>query len=94
MEFEAKDTPMTSFDSERHRPEDDLEFATAADKTAYWFAAAVLFAFLAAGIIVYRAANPELQMASSDIRAPAVAAKANPIPFLPPAHAHVEGIDP
>jgi hypothetical protein len=36
-----------------------LEFENRADTTGMWFAAAVLFAVLAAGIIVYRTATNE-----------------------------------
>jgi hypothetical protein len=36
-----------------------LEFENGADMTGMWFAAAVLFAVLAAGIIVYRTANSD-----------------------------------
>jgi hypothetical protein len=36
-----------------------LEFENSADTTGMWFAAAILFAVLAAGIIVYRTANTD-----------------------------------
>jgi hypothetical protein len=68
----------------------DLEFEVATDTTGYWFAAAVIFAFLAAGIMVYRTGNPDIRTASNDT---AVAARASPVD-LPPLHAHVEGVDP
>jgi hypothetical protein len=45
---------------------DKLEFK-ACDATGYWFAAAVLFAFLAAGIIVYRAGGDEFRTAANDL---------------------------
>jgi len=35
------------------------------DATGYWFLAAVLFAFVAAGIIVYRAGNAETLTAAN-----------------------------
>jgi hypothetical protein len=35
------------------------------DAAGYWFLAAVLFAFIAAGIIVYRAGNAETQTAAN-----------------------------
>ena len=35
------------------------------DAAGYWFLAAVLFAFIAAGIIVYRAGNTEMQTAAN-----------------------------
>ena len=36
------------------------------DASGMWFAAAVLFAALAAGIIIYRAANDDIRTASND----------------------------
>jgi hypothetical protein len=57
----------------------ELEFKTSADATGYWFAAAVFFAFLAAGIIIYRTANSDIHTAALD---------------LAPIHSHVEGVDP
>jgi hypothetical protein len=87
-------TPNLGFDYESHRPEDGLEFASTTDRTGYWFAAAVFFAFMAAGIIVYRAANSESRTASIDAPAISGATNASPITYLPPAHVHVEGIDP
>jgi hypothetical protein len=35
------------------------------DAVGYWFLAAVLFAFIAAGVIVYRAGNTEMQTAAN-----------------------------
>jgi hypothetical protein len=75
--------PKFGFDDERYGPERDLEFSSAADRAGYWFAATVFFAFLAAGVIVYRAGSTEYMTASND---------------APPAgtasHVHVEGVDP
>jgi hypothetical protein len=71
-------------------PHPDLEFKTSADAAGYWFAAAVFFAFLAAGIIVYRTANFDTRTASIDMPA---AAPTSPLE-LPPIHGHVEGVDP
>jgi hypothetical protein len=68
----------------------DLEFKTSADAAGYWFAAAVFFAFLAAGIIIYRTANSDVRTASIDLPA---AAQTSPLE-LPPIHGHVEGVDP
>ena len=59
----------------------DAEFRRAADTTCYWFAAVVVFAVLAAGVIVYRGANTEFTTASND-PAPA-AAQADPISPTP-----------
>jgi hypothetical protein len=68
----------------------DLEFKTAADATGYWFAAAVFFAFLAAGIIVYRTANSDVRTASIDTPAAAQTSSLD----LMPIHGHIEGVDP
>jgi hypothetical protein len=54
------------------------------DATVYWFRAAVLFAFLAAGIIVYRAGTYEVRTAANDM--PPAAARLDPLspaPILP-----------
>jgi hypothetical protein len=45
---------------------DRPEFANAADKTGLWFAAAVLFAVLAAGVIVYRTGGADIRTAAND----------------------------
>ena len=37
------------------------------ETSGMWFAAAVLFAVLAAGIIIYRAANDDIRTAANDI---------------------------
>jgi hypothetical protein len=65
----------------------DLEFATAADKSGYWFALAVLFAVLAAGIIVYRGANPDYDSIS-------VATNTHSNGDAPPPYVHNEAVDP
>jgi hypothetical protein len=70
--------------------ERDFEFRTTADAVGYWFAAAVLFAFLAAVIIVYRTAHGDLRVAANDTT---VAAQSSAIE-LPALHVHVEGVDP
>jgi hypothetical protein len=43
-----------------------LKFENTMDASGMWFAAAVLFAVLAAGIIIYRAANDDIRTASND----------------------------
>jgi hypothetical protein len=68
----------------------DLEFKTSADAAGYWFAAAVFFAFLAAGIIVYRTANFDTRTASIDLPAAAQTSALE----LAPIHGHIEGVDP
>jgi hypothetical protein len=49
-----------------------LNLENTMDASGMWFAAAVLFAVLAAGIIIYRAANDDIRTASNDtLTAPA-----------------------
>ena len=45
----------------------ELELENTLDTGGMWFAAAVLFAVLAAGIIIYRAANDNIRTAANDI---------------------------
>ena len=45
----------------------ELELENTMDTSGMWFAAAVLFAVLAAGIIIYRAANNDIRTASNVI---------------------------
>jgi hypothetical protein len=67
-----------------------LEFDSHVDKTALWFAAAVFFAVIAAGVIIYRSGNSDLRTASIDVVAPAAA----PSRDVPPVYSHIEGVDP
>jgi uncharacterized lipoprotein YmbA len=48
-----------------------LEFSNAADATGFWFAAVVLSAVLAAGVIVYQTGNSDMVTASNDAGASA-----------------------
>ncbi len=43
-----------------------LQFENAADATGLWFAAAAIFAVLAAGVIVYRGGNSDIVTASNE----------------------------
>ena len=45
----------------------ELKLEKAMDTSGMWFTAAVLFAVLAAGIIIYRAANDDIHTAANDI---------------------------
>ena len=45
----------------------ELKLENTVDTSGMWFAAAVLFAVLAAGIIIYRAANNDIRTASNAI---------------------------
>lgn len=53
------------FDFDSCGLERSLESERVPDTAGYWFLAAVLFAFIAAGIIVYRAGNAEIQTAAN-----------------------------
>jgi len=44
----------------------ELKLENTLDRSGMWFAAAVLFAVLAAGIIIYRAANDDVRTAAND----------------------------
>ena len=52
--------------SDESEPPNKLELENALDTSGMWFAAAVLFAVLAAGIIIYRAANDDIRTAAND----------------------------
>ena len=43
-----------------------LELENTVDTSGMWFTAAVLFAVLAAGVIIYRAANDDTRTAAND----------------------------
>ena len=58
-----------------------LDAERAPDAAGYWFLAAVLFAFIAAGIIVYRAGNAEMQTAANYSSNPA--AQTDPVTSPP-----------
>ena len=58
-----------------------LDAERAPDAAGYWFLAAVLFAFIAAGIIVYRAGNTEMQTAANFSSHPA--AQSDPVASPP-----------
>jgi hypothetical protein len=58
-----------SMDNNGSKPSDKSEVPTELenrlDTSGMWFAAAVLFAVLAAGVIIYRAANNDIRTASN-----------------------------
>lgn len=62
------------------RADSDAVFQSRADPIGYWFAAAVVVAFLWAGLIVYRTGNQEIRTASNE---PPLAAQTDPL--QPPA---------
>jgi hypothetical protein len=57
-----------SMDNNGSKPSDksELKLENTLDTSGMWFAAAVLFAVLAAGIIIYRAANDGIRTAAND----------------------------
>ena len=57
----------------------ELKLENTLDTSGMWFAAAVLFAVLAAGIIIYRAANDGIRTAANDIP-PASASNSRTVP--------------
>lgn len=65
------DQPNTNLDHDSNGPERRLDAERGLDAAGYWFLAAVLFAFIAAGVIVYRAGNAELQTAANTSSHPA-----------------------
>ena len=52
--------------SDRSELPSELRIENTVDTSGMWFAAAVLFAVLAAGIIIYRAANDDIRTAAND----------------------------
>jgi hypothetical protein len=73
--------PDLDFDYDSYGLERRLDSERAPDAAGYWFLAAVLFAFIAAGIIVYRAGNTETQTAANYPSHPA--AQSDPIASPP-----------
>jgi hypothetical protein len=70
MDQPVKKTDL-DFDYESYGLERRLDAERAPDAAGYWFLAAVLFAFIAAGIIVYRAGDTEMQTAANTSSHPA-----------------------
>ena len=73
--------PDLDFDHDSYRLEPSLESERAPDTAGYWFLAAVLFAFISAGIIVYRAGDTETQTAANTSSHPA--AQSDPVTSPP-----------
>jgi hypothetical protein len=53
--------------SDKTQPLTKLKLENTMDTSGRWFAVAVLFAVLVAGIIIYRAVNDDIRTASNDI---------------------------
>jgi len=64
-DFDHDSFDHDSFDHDSFGLAPSLESERGPDAAGYWFLAAVLFAFIAAGIIVYRAGNTEMQTAAN-----------------------------
>jgi len=82
MDEPVKKTDL-EFDYDSYGLEGRLDTGRAPDAAGYWFLAAVLFAFIAAGIIVYRAGNTEVQTAANYASHPAQTDQLDPQPLLP-----------
>ncbi len=77
------DQPKPDLDFDTYGPEPRLDAERGPDAAGYWFLAAVLFAFIAAGIIVYRAGNAEVQTAANYSSHPAAqTSQLDPHPLL------------
>jgi hypothetical protein len=74
------DLDFRDFDYDRYGLERRLDEQTPG-AAGYWFLAAVLFAFIAAGIIVYRAGDTEMQTAANYSSHPA--AQSDPVTSPP-----------
>jgi len=82
MDEQVKKTDL-DFDYDRYGLERRLDAKRAPDAAGYWFLAAVLFAFIAAGIIVYRTGNTEMQTAANYSNHPAAqTSQLDPHPLL------------
>ncbi len=81
--MENMEKPHLDFYYGRYGLDQKLESKTVADATGYWFAAAVLFAFVAAGVIVYRAGGTdEFRTATNDVPATTQTSPIDPPPLL------------
>jgi hypothetical protein len=80
MDQPVKKTDL-DFDYDGYGLERRLDDEQAPDAAGYWFLAAVLFAFIAAGIIVYRAGDTEMQTAANTSSHPA--AQSDPVASPP-----------
>ncbi len=72
--MDSKSDKPSDKPSDKLRSSKKLEFRNGADAMGFWFAAVVLCAVLAAGVIVYRTGNSDLVTASNDV-APVATAK-------------------
>jgi hypothetical protein len=77
LSLEGQMDNETSKQSFKFNPDAPVELENGPDATGYWFTAVVICAVLAAGIIIYRAANSDTVIARNDIAPPA--AQSDPI---------------
>jgi hypothetical protein len=80
--MEEHENHHLGFDYNRYGLENGIEFKSQADAAGYWFAAAVLFAFVAAGVIVYRSAGDEFRTATNDVPTTAQTSRIDQPPLL------------
>ena len=71
------DDKLLDFEYDRYHLNRDLELDHGPDTAGYWFLATVMFAFIAAGVIVYHAGNADVQTAANYSSNPA--AQTDPI---------------
>jgi hypothetical protein len=74
------DRQLKQSDEYDHRLESKLEDESGLDAAGYWFTAAVLFAVLAAGVIVYRTDSYNVRTASNDLATVAQSTLTVPVP--------------
>ena len=83
MDQPGKKTDL-DFDYDKYGLERRLDAERAPDAAGYWFLAAVLFAFIAAGIIVYRTGDAGIQTATNYSSHPAAQSDPTaPPPIVP-----------
>jgi hypothetical protein len=80
--MEEHENQHLGFDYNRYGLENGIEFKPQADAAGYWFAAAVLFAFVAAGVIIYRSASDEFRTATNDVPTTAQISRIDQPPLL------------
>jgi len=75
---------LNGLESKRSYPlESPIEQENETDKVGYWFAIAALFAFVVAGVIVYRTGNSDFTTAPDDLHAATRSAQAPISPQRP-----------
>jgi hypothetical protein len=80
--MEEHENQHLGFDYTRYGLQNGSEFKSHADAAGYWFAVAVLFAFVTAGVIVYRSGGDEFRTATNDVPATAQTSQISQPPLL------------